>query len=271
MKEEELWAQERLALKTSLEEVRLEALRVRSPMFTKGNWTSVTVNCETFRSSVVSSKMSGLLCSSHWNDFKTALTGLSPYSIKACQSGSDQSSMFVGPNRIQSIYRVAKLSPASRLRGWRSAARRRPSRRQLPKSDPIYSQAVSGADSFLTQRKMKAGVAPVPQHVRKVACLFNSSLQSLRVLRVANLQSIWMRLCLSMKMTEMRITCWNWQAQARAAELSRRQQEQNDHIESLKADLFSTCRKRMSRSLSSSHFLNQGIRRKPSWTRLRTC
>jgi hypothetical protein len=37
MKEEELWAQERLALKTSLEEVRLEALRVRSPMFTKGN------------------------------------------------------------------------------------------------------------------------------------------------------------------------------------------------------------------------------------------
>ena len=36
MKEEELWAQERLALKT-LEEVRLEALRVRSPMFTKGN------------------------------------------------------------------------------------------------------------------------------------------------------------------------------------------------------------------------------------------
>lgn len=37
MKEEELWAQERLALKTSLEEVWLEALRVRSPMFTKGN------------------------------------------------------------------------------------------------------------------------------------------------------------------------------------------------------------------------------------------
>ena len=96
--------------------------------------------------------------------------------------------MFVGffhpshpaPNRIQSIYRVAKLSPASRLRGWRSAARRRPSRQQLPKSDPIYSQAVSGADSFLTHRKMKAGVAPVPRHVRKVACLFNSSLQSLR-------------------------------------------------------------------------------------------
>ena len=40
MKEEELWAQERLALKTSLEEVRLEALRFRSPMFTKGNCNS---------------------------------------------------------------------------------------------------------------------------------------------------------------------------------------------------------------------------------------
>ena len=54
MKEEELWAQERLALKTSLEEVRLEALRVRSPMCTKE--AIVTLNCATFLSSVVSSK-----------------------------------------------------------------------------------------------------------------------------------------------------------------------------------------------------------------------
>ena len=51
MKEEELWAQERLALKTSLEEVRLEAGASAAP------WGTVAVNCATFRSSVVSSKM----------------------------------------------------------------------------------------------------------------------------------------------------------------------------------------------------------------------
>ena len=131
-----------------------------------------------------------------------------------------------------------------------------------------YSQAVSEADSFLTHRKMKAGVAPdlqctLPRNLRR-AFSINLAVFA-RPTRGKSPKYLH-----SFVPAEMRITR---QAQARAAELSRRRQEQNDHIESLKADLFSGCRTRLSPSLSSciqlhpaaySCYWNQGIRRKPS-------